>query len=66
MLPIVTDDSVTHCVSLSVMWLRCAKTAEWIKVLFGVVTFGVQRHIVSDGVPNLSTRMKSGGIFCPL
>jgi len=33
-------------VSLSVMWMGCAKTAEWIDVLFGVETLGDPGNIV--------------------
>jgi len=44
MRPIATDDSVKSCVSIrvSVMRLRCAKTAEQIDVLFGIKTLGAQ------------------------
>jgi len=48
--PIAIDDPVAWCVSwsvcLSVVWLRCAKTAKWINVLFGVKTVGDQSQIV--------------------
>jgi len=47
---IATDDPVGWCVSQSdclfVTRLRCAKTAEWIEVLFRVEIFGDPRNIV--------------------
>jgi len=42
-------------VSLSVMHMCHAKTAERIEVLFGVVTSGSQKDIVLDGRPDLPT-----------
>jgi len=36
-------------VILSIVCLRCAKTADRIEVLFGVETHGDPRHIILDG-----------------
>jgi len=50
----VTYDPVAWCVSQTVTWLHCAKTAERIEVLSGVKTHGdpEARNIVLDGGPN--------------
>jgi len=46
---IATDNFVAWCVCMSVMRLRCAKTAEQIDVVFTMENRGGPRHIVLDG-----------------
>jgi len=48
---IVSDVPIAWCVCQSLVRLHHAKTAELIKVLFGVETTGGPRNIVLDGVP---------------
>jgi len=62
---IVTDDGdvcPSVCLSLSrgLTRLHCAKTAERIKMLFGVSTPGGRWNIVSDWAPDLPTERKRG------
>jgi len=54
MCPAVTDDPVACCVSMSVTRLRCAKTAEWIKVIFALEALEVL-----DGGPD-SPMLRAG------
>jgi len=48
------------------MQLRCAKTAEWIKVMFAVETLGDRRRVILDGDPTVRGREMGRGEFCPL
>jgi len=45
MRPSALDDHVAWCVDLSVIWLRCAKTAERIGVLLTVETIETQETL---------------------
>jgi len=51
---------VCKSVSLSVVQLRCANTAERIEILFGVESLGYPRNIVSNGGPDPPTAMGKG------
>jgi len=48
------------------MWLRCAKIAEQIKVLFGVDTLADPRHVVLDVGPNSAAMRKVSVAFAKL
>lgn len=52
-------------VSQSVVWLICAKTAEWIDILFGVQTLGAQGTLYYVGVPD-SRMAKETGELLPI
>jgi len=65
--------NVAHCgrwslsvVCLFIMWLRCAKTAEWIEVLFGVEALVDRRHIVLDGCPDPPTMSGIDNVAIPV
>jgi len=47
--PIATCDPVVWCVSLFTTWLCCAKTADWIEVLYGLDILWAQSTLL-DGV----------------
>jgi len=49
-------------ICLSVARLRCAKTAEWIDVLFGVESLVDSKNIVLDGSPPHPQR-RGGGLM---
>jgi len=52
--------NLSVCLSRGSTRLNCAKTAEGIKVLFGVNTLRGQRNIALDGGPDPPQR---GGVF---
>jgi len=60
---LLLPNAVVWCISLSVMRLSCAETAEWIDVLFGVVgTWGHSLLTVRERVSGESCHVKYGSI----